>query len=302
MQIPIDKFESYLLNKNLKEKTIREYLYYFNKFLKYNALNSETVSKFMADKSNRNVVARSFILNFKKFIIQNHQELKLDIHLLHDIQDIELPVISGRAKIRLVKPLTIDQIYSLEEHLTDEKDKLMLLLCFHGGLRFGELIKIKVISFNWEEWKKDMTKMGECRVFGKGDKEGIALLIPEVMTRAARYIKTSRGIKSVDSYLFITDSSNGSLLFKGRSFRNKLRIAGVESGITLKNDKGELVSETIVYPHRLRHSYGTYLLEVKKLDIREIQEILRHSSISSTQIYTHVDKEKLKERIIRKEN
>lgn len=297
MRIPIDKFESYLENKNLKEKTIREYIYYFNKFLKYNALNNETVSRFMADKSNRNVVARSFILNFKKFILQSHDELKLSIDLLHDVQDIELPVISGRAKVRLIKPLKIEQIYLLEKHLKEEKDKVMLLLCFHGGLRFGELIKIKVINFNWGEWKKDMTKMGECRVYGKGDKEGIALLPPDVMKRAARFIKASRNIKSLDSYLFVSDGSTGSMLFKGRSFRNKLKLAGVESGITLKNDKGGLIAETIVHPHRLRHSYGTYLHEVKKLDIREIQEILRHSSISSTQIYTHIDKEKLKEKI-----
>lgn len=297
MQIPISRFEAWLENKNLKEKTIREYIYYFTKFLKYGDLNNESMSRFISEKSNRNVVARSFLLNYKKFLLQNYKEFGISLEDVHEIQEVELPTITGRSKVRLTNPLTKDQIYHLEKYLDDEKNKLMLLLCFHGGLRFGELIKIKIISFNWEVWKQDTSKMGECKVYGKGDKEGIALIPPEIMVRVARYIKSGSGFKSLDSYLFIPPNSTGSLLFKGRLFRNKLKKAGLDSGITQTNEKGKLIKETVVYPHRLRHSYATYLLNEKHLDIREVQEALRHSDIGSTQIYTHIDKEKLKERI-----
>ena len=70
MRILLGDFESFLKNKNLKDRTIENYLYYFNKF-NYDVYNQETVSRFMAEKSNRNSVARGFLLNLKKFLVMN---------------------------------------------------------------------------------------------------------------------------------------------------------------------------------------------------------------------------------------
>ena len=60
---------------------------------------------------------------------------------------------------------------------------------------------------------------------------------------------------------------------------------------------GKPVPGTRVYPHRLRHSYASHLLKDLKLNIRYVQEALRHSSIVSTQIYTYIDKEELKKKL-----
>ena len=67
MKIPIDKFEDWLRNKNLKERTIENYVYYFNKFTA-ESFTQETISRFLADKTNRNSIARGFLVNFKKFL------------------------------------------------------------------------------------------------------------------------------------------------------------------------------------------------------------------------------------------
>ncbi len=181
MKISIDDFTDYLKNKNLKERTIEEYVYYLNKFMPYDSFIQENINKFLSKKDNRNVVARSFLSNLQRFLIVNYKELGLDKDARIDISEVELPKLSGRTKQRIIKPLTQEQIHLIERCLDDEKEKLMLLMSYYGGLRIGELLKIKISSFNWEEWKKNINQIGECRVYGKGDREGIALFPPSLM-------------------------------------------------------------------------------------------------------------------------
>lgn len=175
MKIPLDLFENWLKNKNLKERTIENYLYYFNKFT-YDIFNQETISKFLSQSPNRNSNARSFLVNFKKFLLVNRNELNISEDNYKKIVESELPNLSGRKKKRLINPLQHNQINILESELPTEKLKLMLMISYYGGLRLGEMLKIRISSFNWKEWGEDITKMGECRVYGKGDKEGIALV------------------------------------------------------------------------------------------------------------------------------
>lgn len=300
MKVPIDMFENWLVNKNLKKRTIDEYLYYFNKFNQFSFFNQESVSRFLSGKENRNGVARSFLLNFKKFLMINYKELGFDKDVRMEISEVELPTLSGRTKQRLVKPLTEDQVLSIEKHLTDEKEKLELLLSYYGGLRIGELMKIQVSSFNWDSWKKDMTKWGECRVYGKGDKERIALFPPDLMKRTAIYIR-SRNFPSVSSYIFMVgvESLAGiNMKNKLKSWWKKLRKASISAGIIQFGPDGKVIPETNVHPHTLRHSWGYYLRNVKNMDIRDIQDVLGHSSIQSTQRYTYTDKERLKEKLL----
>ena len=84
---------------------------------------------------------------------------------------------------------------------------------------------------------------------------------------------------------------------RARIWQQRLRNAGIKSGLTKLDAKKEPVEGTRVYPHRLRHSYAFHLLRDKKMDIRYIQEALRHSSIQSTQIYTLINKEELKRKM-----
>ena len=298
MNIRINKFEDWLRNKNLKERTIENYLYYFNKFIIYDKFNQESISKFLSIKANRNSVARAFLVNFKKFLMRNRNELKINPDYYTEIMEAELPQWTGRTKRKLVNPIPHEQIFLLEKALENEKYRLMLLLSYYGALRLGELMKINILSFNWSEWKKDPSKIGECKVYGKGGKEGIALIKPELMKRVARYIRSSE-FKPTDiqGYLFIKNSDKIDTSNRSRVWQRKLSEAGIKAGITQLDSKGNAISGTKVYPHRLRHSYASHLLKDLKLNIRYVQEYLRHSSIVSTQIYTYINKEELKKKL-----
>ena len=295
MKIPLDRFEEWLKNKNLKDRTIENYIYYYNKFT-YDVFNQETISRFLSEKANRNSIGRSFLVNLQKFLMVNYKELGISQERRLEIADVELPKLTGRIKKRLIRPIPHEHIALLEKNLDTEQLKLELLLSYYCALRLGELLKITILSFNWESWKKDTSKMGECRVFGKGDKEGIALVPSILMKRVAIYIK-SKKYNSLDSKLFIRGNGNINLKNKSRSWQIKLKDAGIKAGITKKDEKGRVIKETGVHPHRLRHSYASYLLNERGLNLREIQEVLRHSSLQSTQIYTHINKEHLKDKL-----
>lgn len=296
MKIDLNKFEEWLENKGLKKRSVQNYIYYFNKFT-YESFNQESVSRFLAIKENRNSNARGFLVNFQKFLLINYKEFGLTQEQRLYISEAELPKITGRSRQRIIHPLTKEEIHRIEDALPDEKLKLQLLLTFYCGLRLGEMLKIEVISFNWDQWKQDMTQMGECRVFGKGDKEGIAIVPAKLMTRISKYIRTNKQLRSVNSRLFIKDGQHVNLSNRGRSWQMKLRQAGIDSKITQVDYQGKPIKETVVHPHRLRHSWGSYLKNEKDMDIRDIQEVLRHTNIQSTQIYTHISKDKLKQRL-----
>jgi integrase len=295
MKIALDKFEEWLRNKNLKERTIENYVYYFNKFT-FDVYNQETVSRFLSDKTNRNSIARSFLVNFQKFLMVNYKELGFSQESRVKLAEVELPKLTGRVKQRLIKPISHEHIHRIEKYLDSEQLKLQLLLSYYCGLRLGELLKITILSFNWDTWKKDTSKMGECRVYGKGDKEGIALVPAALMKRVTLYIK-SRKFSSLDSKLFVRGNGDINIKNKSRTWQMKLREAGIKAGITKLDEKGKPIEDTVVHPHRLRHSYANYLLNEKGLNLREVQEVLRHSSIQSTQVYTYVNKENLKARL-----
>ncbi|HEC66514.1 MAG TPA: hypothetical protein ENI23_14600 [bacterium] len=298
MNIPVDKFRDWLVNKNLKWRSIKEYTYYFNKFTTREPFyTQESINRFLSDKTSMNRVARGFLLNLKKFILVNYKELNISREMRMDISEIELPQLSGRVEQKLINPLTEEQILEIEKNIPHEKGRLQLLMSYYGGLRLGELLKIKVISFNWEEWKKDINNIGECRVHGKGEKEGIAFFPPDLMRRIAKFIRSGT-YPSPSSYLFIKskeDPKDLSVSNKAFPWRKVLRDAAIKAGIMKFDEEGGVIPETNVTPHKLRHSWGYHLKNVKKVDIRDIQEILRHSSISTTERYTQVDKSQTKE-------
>lgn len=297
MKVPLEKFEMYLKNKNLKPRTIQNYIYYFNKFAVHGMFNQDAISRFLAEQGNRNSVARGFLLNFQKFLLYDWEALKITEDQKARISLTELPIISGKARKRIVKIVPHDKIPVLEAALKTESDKLKLLFSYYCGLRLGELLKIRVVSFDWEKWKKKPEDMGECRVFGKGDKEGIALVPPKLMSRVAKFIRSNEEeLGSMNAFVFGQPGKKFNFDSLARVWQMKLAEAGVEVGLTQKNEKEEVIKETSVHPHKLRHSYATYLLE-QGVDIREIQELLRHVNISSTQIYTHVNVRKLKDKL-----
>ena len=130
MKISQDKFEDWLRNKNLKERTIENYIYYFNKFTA-EVFDQETVSRYLSLKSNRNNVARSFLLNFQKFLLVHHNELQISPELKAEIASVELPKLTGRVRQRIIRPTPHDQSPLLEANLETEREKLQIHLSYY---------------------------------------------------------------------------------------------------------------------------------------------------------------------------
>lgn len=152
------------------------------------------------------------------------------------------------------------------------RNRAMIELLYATGLRVSELINIKVSDINLEE----------CfvRVLGKGSKERLVPFGQKAKQYIERYIKTRRKIVNINEELFITRLGKKiSRVEYWRQLKVAVKNAGINKNIT---------------PHTLRHSFASHLLK-GGADIRFVQEMLGHSSVSTTQIYTHVDNDKLKE-------
>ncbi len=154
------------------------------------------------------------------------------------------------------------------------RDKAMLELFYSSGLRLSELcgLRLEMIDFDG----------GFLRVTGKGNKTRVVRVGTAALTAIHDYLGNERPSlvgKRSTSHLFL--SIRGTALSPDRVrqiVKERARSAGIEQN---------------VYPHLLRHSFATHLLE-GGADLRVIQELLGHADISTTQIYTHVDRQRLK--------
>jgi integrase/recombinase XerD len=154
------------------------------------------------------------------------------------------------------------------------RDKAILELFYASGMRVSELLNLKVENVNLD--------LGYVRCLGKGSKERIVPIGKRAQEAVYRYCTTARGhfIKD-NTVLFLFLSRLGKKISRQsiwKIIKRYARKAGIKKEIA---------------PHTLRHSFATHLLE-RGADLRSVQEMLGHSDISTTQIYTHVDRERLK--------
>ena len=155
------------------------------------------------------------------------------------------------------------------------RDRAMLELLYACGLRVSELVNVTIEQVNLTQ--------GVVRLMGKGNKERLVPLGEEAAEWLQRYIRDGRPALAGEisaRQLFIT--RRGKAMTR-QAFWYRLRHYAVKSGINRK-----------LSPHTLRHAFATHLLN-HGADLRVVQMLLGHSDLSTTQIYTHVARERLKE-------
>lgn len=296
----MDKFESLFnayiedceFRKRLNSKTLCAYSVDLKQFFEYAGaefMNSEKINDYI------------HYLNRKcykvKTVKRKIASLKAFFSYLEYIENIEVsPFRKVRTKIQEPKilPKTIDekvldQIFnylykSIEEAKTDYKINIairnatIIELLFCTGLRISELCELKINNINLLN--------GKMIIFGKGSKERIL------------FIGNENVLNILNKY-FILNSIE--INKKGWLFPNKdgEKLSDQSIRKLLKNIEVKLNLTKHITPHMFRHTFATMLLD-KDVDIRYIQKILGHSSISITQIYTHVSNSKQKEIMVNK--
>jgi integrase/recombinase XerC len=189
-----------------------------------------------------------------------------------------------RAPRRLPQPLAVDDCGALLDGAGDAgdagaaalRDRAIAELLYGGGLRVGELVALDVRDVD--------PRRGEVRVWGKGGKERIVPLPRAAREALAAWLDARRRPGVLAEPLFTALRARRGeepRRLDARDVRRRLRARALRAGLADR-----------VHPHRLRHSYATHLLDMGA-DLRAIQELLGHRSLSTTQKYTAVSAERL---------
>ena len=170
---------------------------------------------------------------------------------------------------KLVEPFTekeLDEIFkNFSNYGANDRDKLVIELLYSTGIRREELINIKVSDINFEN------KL--IKIKGKRNKERLVPILPSLKLSIEKYL-----LKNKSKYLF--SSKDGDMISKSTVYR------------IIKKYFRKVSTKVKLSPHVLRHTFATHLLN-NGADINSIKEILGHSSLSSTQIYTKIKMPKI---------
>ena len=266
-----DKYEDYLnYEKNFSKHTVSAYLRDVKVFEKFLAQNDCKISNEINYSFIRQwIVSLSEKRYSKTSINRKIASLKSYFNFLVNIDIIESSPLKGhknlKSSTKIVIPFSEDEIMQVFENFNDSKisdrDKLIIEIFYSTGLRREELINIKIQDI--------FLKEGLIKILGKRSKER---LIPILLS-------LSKNLKN-----FISNNNNSKYLFETK----KLKKISVSTVYRLINKYFRLVSSKVkVSPHVLRHTFATHMLN-NVADINTIKEILGHSSLSSTQIYTKI--------------
>ena len=161
-----------------------------------------------------------------------------------------------------------------------QRNKAMLETLYSCGLRVTELINLKISNV--------YPDLGFVRVVGKGNKERLIPISPKALKEINLYYQDRRRLSNIDK-------GDGNIVFLNR--RGK-RLTRVMIFTIVKDLANKIQLKKKISPHTFRHSFATHLVE-GGADLRAVQEMLGHESILTTEIYTHLDSEYLRDTIIR---
>lgn len=281
----LEKYQIYLLTVKQKEEktTVSSYIEDIYKYLEYMENNK---IKTALDIEYQNIT------NYLKYLDNNNYETSsiirkiVSIKLFHKylseeykIKNISSKIINPRLRRKLPNILTIEEVDNLLDIKLntpfDYRNKAMLELMYSSGLRVSELVDLKLNNIDLDN--------GYVRCLGKGKKERI-IPIGEIATEyLKKYINEYRNSMKKGYY---TEN-----VFLNNHGKNITRQGFF---LIIKNIAKEKNIDKNITPHMLRHSFATHLLN-NGANLRTIQEMLGHSSITTTQIYTNVSNDIIKE-------
>lgn len=260
----LEKLKTELKLRGFTERTISTYLFFNKKFLEFIKKKEEEIAvddikgyfASLMDSRSRNTL----LLAYSALRFYYDEILKKNLFL-----NIRPP----KKESTMPSVLTKDEVKKLIENAQTWKSKFIISFLYATGMRVSELVNLKKEDLNLQE------RSGWIRR-GKGKKDRLFIIPEKLFPEIQKLIDESKD----SAYLFASSASKGHL-----TARNIQKIIKNTAKITAINKK--------VSPHTLRHSFGTHLLD-SGIDIRRIQELLGHSSLSTTQIYTHISTEELK--------
>jgi integrase/recombinase XerD len=285
----IKGFKSYLqIERSLSINSVQAYIRDVKKFANYAIplelnelkINREDISEFLNTLKNDNISARSqarIISGIKAF----YKYLIIEDYIKHNPTEL---IESPKIGLKLPDTLSLIEIDKLIAAIDlsnkqGERNRAIIETLYSCGLRVSELTNLKLSNIYFNE--------GYIKVIGKGDKERLAPIGGKALKYLQIYINEVRNhqtiIKGQEDFVFLNNRGAG--LTRVMIF---LIIQKLAEKIGLKKK---------ISPHTFRHSFATHLIE-GGADLRAVQEMLGHESITTTEIYTHLDKDYLRSNII----
>lgn len=260
--IDLNQYLEFITTTEINQKIINEYIHYLNKkYLKYKTIKRKIASV----KAFYSYLEYEEIIDYSPF---NKIKTKIKEPKL-------LPKTIQKDYIDKIIHLLLKDLKNSKTEFQKKislRNITLISVMFSTGIRVSELCNIKLKDIELLEKK--------LKIFGKGSKERIL------------YLGNSNVVQLCQMYLTYNNTCKKNEYFFLNKFNKKLSEQTVR--ILLKKIESELELSTHITPHMFRHTFATTLLE-KGVDIRYIQNILGHSSISTTQIYTYVTYSKQKE-------
>jgi len=258
MHVLVERLEKELKLRNFSKKTIKSYIYEVERFLSYAkfcGLNEETVREYtLGSLENKNPSSVAHSISILSFFFEVILKQKIDVP--HPKRNKILPDILTHEEIKRMIGATLNL-----------KHKLIIRLLYGCGLRVSEIINLRKHNLNFDE---DLIKVS----LAKGRKD--------------RFVKIPNSLKKdLEKYCSLNESK---ILFPSNR-GGKLTTATIRA--IIKNATRKTGIKKNVSPHTLRHSFATHLLE-QGIDLRIIQKLLGHSSIKTTQIYTRISQQSIK--------
>jgi integrase/recombinase XerD len=281
----IETFLSYLsVERGLSRNTIlsyREDLNFYMDFLEAHAFNvlskitRNDITDFMLFQKDKGLAANSIarrlaaIKSFHRFLVRE-RILKADPTSLLD---------SPKLWKKIPETLSLNEVEALiaQPNIRDKqgiRDRAVLETIYATGMRVSEAVNLKISNVNLE--------VGFVRCIGKGNKERVIPLGKKAIDSLKRYLEISRPV--------LLNKKESESLFLSRLGK---KISRQSLWKIIKRYAREARIKKPIRPHTLRHSFATHLLE-RGADLRSVQEMLGHANISTTQIYTHINKDRLK--------